>query len=288
MRKIVFVFLLVLLFGILLKNTAIAQKDSVYHADFSANYFKSYLTDTRDLLLSPLHWNKWEWGGAALFAGTSVLLINHDLQIYNYFQENRSEKTDRFSKNFLEPWGSGVYSMPLMTLFYLQGTICKNNRSKKTALLGIKTYLLTGVAVTIPKMLFNRMRPYQNPVPDPNQWRGPFAGTFYKSFPSGHTTSVFAVATILSSEYKNTIWVPILSYSIATLSGLSRINDTKHWLSDVFGAAVFGWSMGKLIHSANNWKVSLSPYSNGSTTGVYLSVPIGNNRSCYNNRLVAI
>lgn len=264
----------IIFFLIIFNQNLNAQNDSVYHSDFSSNYLKSYCFDSKDLVLSPFHWNKWEWTGAALFTGATYFIVKHDLRIYNYFQEQKTDKTEQFSKNFLEPWGSGVYSMSLMALFYFHGCIWDNSRSKKTALNGIKAYLITGIAVTIPKMLFNRMRPYQGLEPDPNQWKGPFAETFYKSFPSGHTTSVFAIATIVASEYKNTIWVPVLSYSIATLSGLSRINDTKHWFSDVLGGAVFGWSMAKLIHNANNWKLSISPYLNDKSSGLYLSLPV--------------
>jgi membrane-associated phospholipid phosphatase len=252
-----------------------AQNDSVYHADFSKNYFKSYMLDTRDLILSPFKWNKWEWTGFAAFAGCSYFIMKNDLEIYEFFMKQKTDNTDRLSTLFLEPWGSGVYSMPLMALFYSHGLIFKNNRSKKTALLGIKAYLLTGIAVNIPKIILNRQRPYHGDEPNPNNWMGPFAKTHYKSYPSGHTTSVFALATILACEYKSTIWVPVLSYSIAGLSALSRINDTKHWFSDVLGGAVFGWSMAKLIHSANNWKLSFSPYSNGYSSGVFFSFPVG-------------
>ena len=64
------------------------------------------------------------------------------------------------------------------------------------------------------------------------------------SFPSGHTTAAFAAATVFAQEYKDRLWVPILSYSAASLIGLSRITENAHWASDVFAGAALGYVTG--------------------------------------------
>jgi membrane-associated phospholipid phosphatase len=57
------------------------------------------------------------------------------------------------------------------------------------------------------------------------------------SFPSGHTASAFATATVLQ---RNLGWkVGIPAYAMASYVGVARIQDKRHFLSDVaFGAAV--------------------------------------------------
>ncbi|MCP4150208.1 MAG: phosphatase PAP2 family protein, partial [bacterium] len=50
------------------------------------------------------------------------------------------------------------------------------------------------------------------------------------------------------------VWVPVLSYSLATLSGLSRITEDTHWLSDVFVGAVLGYAIGKFVVKRRNRK----------------------------------
>ncbi len=71
------------------------------------------------------------------------------------------------------------------------------------------------------------------------------------SFPSGHTTVAFAAATVFAMEYRDRPLVPLISYSAATLIGLSRITENKHWITDVFAGAALGFFTGKLV--VNNY-----------------------------------
>lgn len=60
-----------------------------------------------------------------------------------------------------------------------------------------------------------------------------------KSFPSGHTSQAFALATTLSFQYKK--WYVILpAYLWATSVGYSRMYQGKHYPSDVLGGALVG------------------------------------------------
>ena len=61
------------------------------------------------------------------------------------------------------------------------------------------------------------------------------------SFPSGHTATAFMTATMLHKEYGMTrsYWYSVAGYSMATVTGISRQLNNKHWVSDVvFGAAL--------------------------------------------------
>lgn len=62
-----------------------------------------------------------------------------------------------------------------------------------------------------------------------------------KSFPSGHTTMAFISATILSKEYgEKSYWYSVAGYTVATLTGLSRVANNRHWISDVLAGAGIG------------------------------------------------
>ena len=61
----------------------------------------------------------------------------------------------------------------------------------------------------------------------------------------------FAAATVFAMEYKNIKWVPILSYSAASLIGLSRITENRHWLTDVLAGAALGYFTGR--HVVDNY-----------------------------------
>ncbi|MCO6026100.1 phosphatase PAP2 family protein [Prevotella cerevisiae] len=66
-------------------------------------------------------------------------------------------------------------------------------------------------------------------------------GSDHQSFPSGHTATAFMTATMLSKEYGYlSPWVSVGAYSAATVTGLMRMANNKHWLSDVMVGAGIG------------------------------------------------
>jgi len=66
-------------------------------------------------------------------------------------------------------------------------------------------------------------------------------GSNRHSFPSGHTATAFMTATMLNKEYGHkTPWIGIGAYGAATATGLMRMANNKHWLSDVLTGAGIG------------------------------------------------
>ena len=269
MRKLIFTY--ILLFA---STLLFSQNDSIPKTKINKQYIKSYITDTRDIFISPIKWKTKQWIGFTAFTGLSYALYTQDLKIRNYVQDNKTETTDMLSENIFEPVGSGLYTMSGFALLGLHGLVFDNNRSYNTALLGVKTYLITGLVVSVPKLLINRHRPYHDDVANPSIFDGPFKGEFFRAYPSGHTTSAFAMATIIASEYNDNIIIPITVYSLASLSGLSRINDDKHWATDVLGGAVFGFAMGKLLYNNSKKANNISVYTGSNSTGLVLNYTI--------------
>lgn len=61
------------------------------------------------------------------------------------------------------------------------------------------------------------------------------------SFPSGHTGTAFLTATMLHKEYGwRSPWWSIGGYTVAAFTGVSRILNNKHWMSDIAGGAAIG------------------------------------------------
>ncbi|MBM6993186.1 MAG: phosphatase PAP2 family protein [Prevotella sp.] len=66
-------------------------------------------------------------------------------------------------------------------------------------------------------------------------------GSNSNSFPSGHTATAFMTATMLTKEYGHlSPWVGVGAYTLATATGLMRIGNNKHWMSDVLVGAGVG------------------------------------------------
>jgi undecaprenyl-diphosphatase len=72
----------------------------------------------------------------------------------------------------------------------------------------------------------------------------------HSSFPSGHTTTSFAIATVLVLTLwgSRTAWAGWLAMLWASLVGLSRVYVGVHFPSDVLGGAALGTSCGAVIY----------------------------------------
>lgn len=74
-------------------------------------------------------------------------------------------------------------------------------------------------------------------------------GSAYTSFPSGHTAEAFASAEFLRMEYKDVSpWYGIAGYAVAATTGILRLYNNKHWVSDVVAGAGFGILSTKLAY----------------------------------------
>lgn len=73
-------------------------------------------------------------------------------------------------------------------------------------------------------------------------------GSTRNSWPSGHTATSFVGATILHKEYGLTRspWYSIAGYGVATATGVMRVLNNRHWVSDVMSGAGLGILSGEL------------------------------------------
>lgn len=218
--------------------------------NFNSKYLVSYWHDTKKIVAEPFHWKAKQWSLFAGVVGVSVISYVYDKEIYDFFQRNRTETTDAISKYVISPWGNGIYSLPLLAGIYVTGI--KNDHHRNVALTGLKAFLLSGGSAEVSKFIFHRHRPDDNDPPNPYLWEGPFQFTTdYTSFPSGHTTTAFAVASVLAHGYKDKIWIGLTSYTVAALVGISRINDGKHWATDAIAGAALGTFIGTTLSKIN-------------------------------------
>ena len=67
-------------------------------------------------------------------------------------------------------------------------------------------------------------------------------GSTANSWPSGHTATSFVGATMLHKEYGLTRspWFSVAGYGVATATGVMRILNNRHWISDVLSGAGIG------------------------------------------------
>ena len=79
-------------------------------------------------------------------------------------------------------------------------------------------------------------------------------GSTANSWPSGHTATAFVGATILHKEYGMTRspWYSVAGYTVATATGVMRVLNNRHWVSDVLSGAGIGIMSGELAYALSD------------------------------------
>jgi membrane-associated phospholipid phosphatase len=142
------------------------------------------------------------------------------------------------------------YSVGVLGGFYLAGTIGNNDTAVAVAQDGLAASIIaSGMITPAIKFITGRARPRENLGIAAFH---PFSLSYSSnsSFPSGHTTQAFAVASVIANHYDET-WVAYSSYTVASLVGVARIYHDAHFTSDVMAGALIGTLVGKSVVAHN-------------------------------------
>ena len=110
----------------------------------------------------------------------------------------------------------------------LWGSFLNNDEKSNQLEYAMNAFIANGIITYGLKFAVRRERPDQSNT---------------RSFPSGHTSNSFLTATIAQEIYGSNKGVP--AYALACITGLSRIHDNKHYVSDVIFGAALGMAIGK-------------------------------------------
>jgi membrane-associated phospholipid phosphatase len=201
---------------------------------------KRYARDGAALVTSPLRWDGRDWVTFGAFAASLGVLLATDQQTYVAIQERRSPTTDDIS-DVTTPFGQ-PYAWAISGAMLAGGLITKNPELRDTGRDALEAAVFASLLTAIFKPLFGRERPYQS------DGRTVFHGftTQYTSFPSGHATMAWAVASVVAMRTDGWV-VPTIAYTLATMVSFDRVNDQKHFVADVFTGAAIGVSVGRFV-----------------------------------------
>lgn len=189
----------------------------------------------------PLRW----WHGA-IVGGGLVAIGLLDPPVQRYAQDHRGKTGDDVSRAFRRMGQPEVYATVGLGLLGA-GLLAGKPDLARSGGRVTGSLVLAGLVTSGTKEVFGRPRP--NASLDADEFR-PFSGQ--NSFPSGHATLAFALATSLSDEIHRP-WATVGLYTFATGTAWSRLNDNKHWLSDVVAGAAVGVVSAKLING--RWRI---------------------------------
>jgi len=198
-----------------------------------------YLDDARSLLTTPLHWGSEDRLRAAGVVGLVGGLMIFDERLASESQERRSSFTNRVSRIT-----TGLGSADA---FVLSGSLLASGiifHERRLSLMGreaIEASLFSGLITSILKPAFGRQRPVTS-----NNETVFEPGSRNYSFPSGHSTEAFSVASVVAARSEGWV-VPTLAYTAASFVAFDRVNDRAHFPSDVVAGAAIGVVVGRFI-----------------------------------------
>jgi len=232
----------------------------------NTHFLAAFARDFAAAVTSPLHWHGRDLGRFALVGGATLGAAAFDEGIRDWSQDRRTEESDDISAVF-ETAGNGAFLLGLSAALYAAGEIWDSRGLRKTALLSVESLATASALAAAMKIIIGRARPYAGEGPYSFH---PFSTqSAHNSFPSGHATAAFAVATTIACQTRG-VAVDILAYSTAVMVGLSRIHDDKHWTSSVIAGSALGYFVARTINGRHA--------AGGTSKGVKLGFQLGPQR----------
>lgn len=237
---------------------------------FDPAYLKGYASDTASVFTSPLRWDGGDWGKAAAVLAVAAGAYALDDNIQRSAQRNRSEGLDDLA-GMVRPFGDAPIMAGASLGIYGIGAAFGGDRLQDTGLMALESVFVSRVFTEFMKRGFHRHRPETGA--DKGEFDGPdFFSSKNASMSSGHASTAFAVATVIATQYKDTLIVPIVAYALAGLTAWSRVNDNKHWASDIaIGAAIGHFTarhVMKRIENRRSTQVGIAPLPLSGGTGL--------------------
>jgi membrane-associated phospholipid phosphatase len=191
------------------------------------------------------HIIKWYEAAGAIAGIVGLMFV--DEPVRRWAQDVRSETTDDIAA-FARHFGQPEVWVTVPATLIAGGLLTKNEElAKAGGRVAASVGLAIGVELTI-KLIVGRTRPDSG------------LGAFHfdpfsvdaNSMPSGHSAIAWALMTSLAHEVKSPV-AQVGFYGLASATAWSRVNDDRHWLSDVVAGSLIGFTSAKLVHG--KWQV---------------------------------
>lgn len=205
-------------------------------------FFRNILRDQKAIWTAPLHLErsdaKWIIPSSIGFMALATTdRITGDEMGEADHQDNASR---------IISYAGSIYGLAAVTgSFYLIGRYNHNDRARETGILAAQAMLDSVIVEGVLKGVTQRARPAD----------GAERSEFFdggSSFPSGHATQAWAVATVVANEYRDKPAVQIAAYGIATAVSVARFTGHKHYISDVVAGSALGWSIGRYVYKEHH------------------------------------
>jgi membrane-associated phospholipid phosphatase len=163
-------------------------------------------------------------------AGVASIAMNKsdlDEHIADYFA--RHDTFEGFSSEALFVVGNPITHVAGTALWYVFSAETHDDLSRERAVTMLSALTIDAIVTTGLKALRH------NDQPDGGPW----------AWPSGHTSSSVAVASVLHEFYGLKVGLP--AYAVAGVVAWRMMDEGDHWASDVLFGATLGWVVGHTV-----------------------------------------
>lgn len=252
------------LVALIIPSTAFTAESGT--TSFSSDVHKivqDVTAESVDLVSTPFQFNNGNIFLTLGVIGATSLTYAYDKDIQQKLQSNQSRGMSK-ATDIGSIVGDPFIHLGLAALVYGTATVADSPKWKEMGVMMGEALILADASTLILKESVGRGRP------DATSSKGDFKPfgfrNDYDSFPSMHTASSFALASVLSSA-ENNIVLKATYYLAAGFVAFSRTYKNKHWASDVLFGAALGELSGRVVtnYHASGRKITLAPqaYDNG-------------------------
>ena len=168
-------------------------------------------------------------------AGSAYTRCAEDDAIASHFEGHKT-----FPRDFdigVGTLGSPVTHFAVAATGYMYGLAGEDDHTKNVWLSTIEALSLSGIITTGLKVAVQDHSPNGEPL----------------AWPSGHTSSTVAIATVMNDYYGPLVGVPL--YMISGLVMWERMDNGEHWASDIIFGAAIGFTAAHTV--TGKWKPKL-------------------------------
>ena len=203
---------------------------------------KFILVDQYKIWTSPFHTSRRQAKYWAIWGATVGGLIAADRYIQRDAPNNSTLVRIGNDASYL---GESYTLLPIAAGMYFLGTSMGKDHFREAGLLSFEAIANVGIVQLVLKSVLGRERPLEGKgngafFRSPNRWNS--------SFPSGHSITTFAVASVVAHEYPHHWWVSALIYGYGAGVAAARLAANKHFPGDVVAGGVMGWFIGDYVY----------------------------------------
>ena len=200
--------------------------------------------------------------------GATALTFAYDLDIRRKIKPEQNNGLKK-AANAATVAGDPYLHLGVAALVYGAGLAADSPKWKQTGEMIGEALILADASTFIIKTAAGRGRP--NITSSKDDFK-PFGfKSDYDSFPSMHTSSSFAMASVLAATSES-LAMKSAYYLAASFIGFSRMYNNKHWASDVLFGAALGELSGRIVtsyHASGN-RISIVPTAFNSGAGLMM------------------